>query len=104
MKASMPATFLIPLLLGAAMLTFVQPVLADVGAECRQEALEYGVPPEQMDSYVDGCVQSRGGYTSAEESQEYVPPQEGGEQAENPQDPLPDETAAAVVEGEHVAQ
>lgn len=104
MKVSMPATFLIPLLLGTGMLTFAQTVHSDVGAECRQEAKEYGVPEEQLDSYVEGCVESRGGYPEATMAEEYVPPQEGMEQAEIPQEPVTDETAATGMEGAHAAQ
>ena len=40
---------------------------ADIMSECREEASLYGIPPEQFDDYIDGCVLSRGGgYAPAE--------------------------------------
>jgi hypothetical protein len=35
--------------------------LGDLEGECRNEAEYYGIPPEQRDEYVAGCVLSRGG-------------------------------------------
>ena len=52
------------------------PVSADIMNECREEATQYGVPPEQFDDYIDGCVLSRGGYSEAQSAGEYVPPPE----------------------------
>jgi len=104
MKASMPAKFLIPLLLGAGMLTFMRPAYSDIRKECSQEAQDYGVSPEQMDSYVEGCVQSRGGYTDAAAVETNVPAQEGDEQAGNTQNAVPEETAATMVEGANGTQ
>ncbi len=42
-------------------------------AECRQEAEMYGVPPEQFEDYVSGCVASRGGDIPAESAGDNVP-------------------------------
>jgi len=50
----------------AALVACCQAVQADTGTECRQEAELYGIPPEQFEEYVDGCVLSRGGYVAAE--------------------------------------
>ena len=62
---------------GAGMAVASQPVLANVSAECRQEAEEYGIPPEQMDDYVTGCVLSRGGeYAPDPAVQDTVAPDE----------------------------
>ena len=54
---------LLPLLLlaGTGMTVVSLPALANVEAECRQESEEYGIPPEQQEDYVTGCVLSRGG-------------------------------------------
>jgi hypothetical protein len=49
------------LLAGTGMAVVSLPVLANVEAECRQESEEYGIPPEQQEDYVTGCVMSRGG-------------------------------------------
>lgn len=66
----MPVT----LALLAALLAYCQAIQADTGAECRQEAELYGIPPEQFEEYVDGCVLSRGGYVAAEpDSAEALP-------------------------------
>jgi hypothetical protein len=46
------------------------PVSADIMNECREEAKLYGIPPEQFDDYLHGCVQSRGGYAPEAEDQE----------------------------------
>jgi hypothetical protein len=104
MKAGMTTALLIPLLLGAGMLTFVQSAHSDVNTECYKEAQHYGVSPELVDEYVEGCMQSRGGYSDAAVVEEYVSTQETGEQAEAPQDVTPDETATTGAEGAHVAQ
>ncbi len=33
---------------------------ADVRARCESEAAEYGVAPEQLQEYIDGCVMAAG--------------------------------------------
>ena len=37
---------------------------------------EYGVPPEQMEDYISGCVMSRGGSTVEAPVEDYSPPEE----------------------------
>ena len=54
-------SLLVSLLAAAGMAVVSLPVLASVEAECRQEAEDYGIPPEQLDDYVTGCIFSRGG-------------------------------------------
>jgi hypothetical protein len=49
------------LLAGTGMTVVSLTALANVEAECRQESEEYGIPPEQQEDYVTGCVMSRGG-------------------------------------------
>jgi hypothetical protein len=61
MKKIQCAPILVSLLAGAGMAVVCLPTLANVEAECRQEAEDYGIPPEQMGDYVTGCVLSRGG-------------------------------------------
>jgi hypothetical protein len=66
MKKLQGTSLLVSLLAVAGVAVVSLPVLANVDAECRQEAEEYAIPPEQMDDYVTGCVLSRGGnYTPA---------------------------------------
>lgn len=52
-------------LLFAAFLTGItsssQPVFASVEGDCRLEAKEYGIEPEQQQEYISGCIESRGG-------------------------------------------
>jgi hypothetical protein len=70
---------LISLLAGAGAALFSAPVLANVEAECRQEAEDYGIPPEQLEDYVTGCVLSRGGnYTLDPAIPDYGIPGESG--------------------------
>lgn len=55
----------------------VQPVSADVEAECRQEAEDYGIVTELQSDYINGCILSRGGASnSSSAEQDYVPPSE----------------------------
>ena len=61
MKKIQGTSLLVSLLAGAGVAVVSLPVLANVEAECRQEAEDYGIPPEQMGDYVTGCVLSRGG-------------------------------------------
>ncbi len=61
MKKLQGTPLLLSLLAGAGMAVVCLPVPASVDAECRQEAEEYGIPPEQLEDYVTGCVLSRGG-------------------------------------------
>jgi len=83
MKIKQGTPLLVTLLAGAGMVVFSLPVLANVAAECRQEAEDYGIPPEQMEDYVTGCVLSRGGEYTPEAAvpdaaQDYGLPGESG--------------------------
>lgn len=80
MKIIRGTTLTVFLLAGAGMVVVSLPVLANVEAECRQEAEDYGIPPEQLEDYVTGCVLSRGGnYAQEPAPGESVVPDEGGE-------------------------
>ncbi|MGB5442632.1 MAG: hypothetical protein WBN57_08405 [Gammaproteobacteria bacterium] len=35
-------------------------VSADAAGDCRQEVLDYDIPAEQSDDYINGCLASRG--------------------------------------------
>ena len=35
---------------------------ASIQSQCAREAETYGIPPEQMAEYIDGCILSMGGY------------------------------------------
>jgi len=35
-------------------------VFADPAGDCRQEALDYGISPEELNDYISGCLASRG--------------------------------------------
>ena len=50
----------VTLLAAIGLLGVVQPVGANVEADCRQEAEDYGVPPEQVEDYVYACIISQG--------------------------------------------
>jgi hypothetical protein len=76
MKILQGTSLLVSLLAGAGVIVWSLPVLANVEAECRQEAEEYGIPPEQLDDYVTGCVLSRGGNYTPDPA-DYNAPMEG---------------------------
>lgn len=66
-------------LLFAAFLTGIassaEPVFAGVEADCRQEAVSYGIEPEQQQEYISGCIESRGGPDASDNTGEtYVEP------------------------------
>jgi hypothetical protein len=70
-------TFVVPVLIVLGIAATVQPVSASVEAECRQEAVDYGVMPELLDEYINGCIDSRGGASIPSSVEEdYVPPPE----------------------------
>jgi len=72
MKKLQGTVLLVSLMAGAL------PALASVSEECRQEAQDYGIPPEQMQDYVSGCVSSRGGdYAQDPAMPDYIAPPEG---------------------------
>ena len=64
------------LLAGTGLTLASSPVVANVETECQQEAEEYGIPPEQMEDYISGCVLSRGGYTAEMTAEDPTPPEE----------------------------
>jgi hypothetical protein len=48
---------------------------ANIQSQCRREAQDYGIAPEQMEEYVSGCVMAYGGMPEAEpEPAEEAPP------------------------------
>jgi len=50
---------------------------ADAAGDCRQEALEYDIPAEQLDDYVNGCLASRGELiVEIGAEMDYTPPDE----------------------------
>lgn len=53
-------------LLAASLLAGPVTAAADTAAECRQEVQDYGIPPEQAQDYIDGCLLSRGGAQEAD--------------------------------------
>jgi len=78
MKILRDTALLLSLMAGAGLLLTGLPVLAGVSDECRQEAEDYGIPPEQMEDYVTGCVSSRGGdYAQDPATGDYTAPPEG---------------------------
>ena len=78
MKILRGTALLVSLMSGAGLVFTGLPVLASIDAECRQEAEDYGIPPEQLEEYVTGCVLSRGGdYVQDPGVQEYTAPHEG---------------------------
>ena len=50
---------------------------ANIQSQCRREAQDYGIEPEQMEEYVSGCIMAYGGMPEAEpetEPEEAAPP------------------------------
>ena len=39
---------------------------ANIQSQCRREAQDYGIAPEQMEDYVSGCIMAYGGMPEAE--------------------------------------
>ncbi len=76
MKILRGTSLLVSLLAGAGVTVWSLPVLANVDTECRQEAEDYGIPSEQMEDYVTGCVLSRGGNYTPDPA-DYNAPAEG---------------------------
>jgi hypothetical protein len=78
MKKLQGTVLLVSLMAGAGLLVSGLPALASVTEECRQEAQDYGIPPEQLQDYVSGCVSSRGGdYAQEPAMPDYLAPPEG---------------------------
>ena len=49
------------LITGSLLAAAAAPLMANPSAECRTEAEEYAIPPEQVEDYVRDCILSRGG-------------------------------------------
>jgi hypothetical protein len=49
----------------------------DIQSQCRRDAQDYGVAPEQIEEYVNGCVLAYGGMPTAAPEAE-VPPVDAG--------------------------
>jgi hypothetical protein len=89
MKQPIVTTVLGYLLVALSAAGYTASAAANAAAECRQEAIEYGVSPELIDDYVDGCQASRGELIVDEViDTEYVPPVEPEYEQEMPEDPL----------------
>ncbi|MGB5473927.1 MAG: hypothetical protein WBQ78_10670 [Gammaproteobacteria bacterium] len=78
MKHEPCTTRVLRCLLAAVLLTGAASLPADPAAECRQEAQDYAVPPEQEADYIDGCILSRGGSLAPAAAEENVPVDESG--------------------------
>ena len=81
MKTILGKPLLACLLTSIALATASLPLMANIEMECRTEAEEYGVPPEQMEDYISGCVVSRGGSTVEAPVEDYSPPEEDAAEA-----------------------
>jgi hypothetical protein len=46
---------------------------ANIQSQCRREAQDYGIAPEQMEDYVSGCIMAYGGMPEAEPEEEAPP-------------------------------
>ena len=72
---------------------------ANIQSQCRREAQDYGVAPEQTEEYVSGCVQAYGGVPEAAPEPEAVPEPETTSVDEGINAPATDEQdTGAVVE------
>jgi len=49
---------------------------ANIQSQCRREAQDYGIAPEQMEDYVSGCIMAYGGMPEAEPEPEPEPEEE----------------------------
>jgi hypothetical protein len=47
---------------------------ANIQSQCRREAQDYGIAPEQMEEYVSGCIMAYGGMPEAEPEPEAETP------------------------------
>lgn len=72
--------------------------------ECRNEAEMYGVPPEQFDDYVHGCVLSRGGYVPDAGGEQQAPAMEVDSGMSDMQQDMPQDGNEAAVENVNGAQ
>ncbi|MDX2504382.1 MAG: hypothetical protein QNL62_07890 [Gammaproteobacteria bacterium] len=62
----------------------VQPVLAGVADECRQEAVDYEVVPELSSDYIKDCIDSRGGPDTPSNVESDYEPASESDDAGNP--------------------
>ena len=52
---------------------------ANIQSQCRREAQDYGIAPEQMEEYVSGCIMAYGGMPEMEpEPEAEAPPVDAG--------------------------
>jgi hypothetical protein len=61
----------------------------NIESRCRAEAQTYGIAPEQLAEYIDGCILSMGGYLS-------YPPQDESAEFAAPAEDAPDDDTFAV--------
>lgn len=87
MKTLQGKPFLASLLTGIGLATASLPLLANIDTECREEAEEYGIPPEQMEDYVSGCAMSRGGSTFEAPAEDFSSPEEDAGETAAPDEP-----------------
>lgn len=85
-RSGLAATLLLMGLLAVVPVTSAQES-ASIQSQCRQEARDYGIEPEQLEEYVSGCVQAYGG---APEMAPTPEPQAQPADAEEPVDVEPD--------------
>jgi len=83
MRQSRLTTALSYLLVALAGTVFSTSVSANAPGDCRQEATDYGIPDEQLDDYITGCLASRGElYAEETPDMEYAPAEEADEEEE----------------------
>ena len=90
MKKTNTATAASAALMVICTVCLAEPVSAGIEAECRKEAQDYEVVPEQRDDYIAGCIDSRGGVITPdnieEDSAPVVESDEANEPAESAED------------------
>lgn len=96
MKPTIFTTVLGYLLIALSATGYTTSALANAAGDCRQEATDYGISPELVDEYVEGCLASRGELVVDEVVEsEYEPPVEPQYEEDQQQDlPMDDEDAA----------
>lgn len=93
MKKINTNSLVIPVLMFIFLNCLVKSVSASIEGECRQEAEEFGVMPELQDDYINGCIESRGGVSTLDGTEEdFIPP------------PEPDTTIYSDVSDEETAE
>jgi hypothetical protein len=77
MKQPFFTTVLGYLLVTLAGTVYTAPVSANAASDCRQEAMDYDIPAEQRDDYINGCLASRGEMIADDATgMDYAPPVE----------------------------